>query len=98
MAVPGPTALYTPAAPVTQAIISKIVLVNMGAAATRTVNLYVFEVGDTDRHIIPRNMDLEIDYSFVFGGALTLSVGDSITGDADVGAQVDYTIYGVEVI
>lgn len=95
LAVPGPTALYTvPAA--THAIISKIVLVNTNAAAARGVNLYVFEVGDADRRIIPRDMSLGAKYMFVFGGALTLGPGDAIRGDQDVGADVDFTIHGVE--
>lgn len=95
LAVPGPAILYTVPA-ITQAIISKIVLVNSGNAATRTINLYVFKVGDANRRIIPRDMDLEIDYSFVFGGALTLGAGDTIRGSQGVGADVDYTIYGVQ--
>lgn len=91
-------ALYTVTAPVTQAIISKIVLVNSGTTATRNVNLYVSVGGGADRRIIPLDMPLEEDYSFVFGGALTLSVTDAIRGDAAAATEIDYTIYGVEVV
>lgn len=97
LAVPGPAALYT-APPLTHAIISKIVLVNVGGAATRLVNLYVFDFGGANRRIIPLDMDLEEDYSFVFGGALTLGPADEIRGSQDAGADVDYTIYGVEIV
>lgn len=86
-------ALYTvPGA--TRAIIKTITLTNTAIAA-RTVNLYINATG-ANRRIIPQNMSMEPDYTFIFDDELTLEPGDSIQGDASVAACVDYVINGIE--
>lgn len=86
-------ALYTVAGG-TYAIIKTITLTNTAAVA-RTVNLYVNATG-VNRRIIPQNMSMEPDYTFIFDDELTLEPGDSIQGDASVAACVDYVINGIE--
>lgn len=86
-------ALYTVPA-LTYAIIKTITLTN-SAVAARTVNLYVNATG-VNRRIIPQNMEMGIDYTFIFDDELTLEPGDMIQGNASVAACVDYVINGIE--
>jgi len=77
----------------TQTIIKTITLVNTDSSA-RNVNLYV-NTG-TSRRIIPQNMELGVNYCFIFDDELTLEAGDLIEGDASATNVVDYVINGVE--
>ncbi len=86
-------ALYTvPAA--TSAIIKTITISNTDAV-TRTVNLYL-NVSGVNRRILPQNMPMPQNYTFIFGDELTLETGDMIQGDASAALVVDYTINGIE--
>ena len=78
----------------TSAIIKTITLVNTDAVA-RTVNLYVNATG-ANRRIIPKDMEMGVDYQYIFDDELTLETGDSIQGDASAAAVIDYVINGIE--
>lgn len=82
----------------TVAHITSIVLVNTDAVA-RTVNLYVKRSGSTSRRIIGKAVSIPVAGSYEFpdkAGAMRLSAGDVIEGDASVAAVVDYFITGAQ--
>jgi hypothetical protein len=77
------------------AIIRSIVLVNSNTTTARTVNLYV-NFGAGSRRVIPPNSIMAASSKYEDVSALTLEAGDIIEGDADVAANVDYIISGVQ--
>jgi len=90
---PAAAAIYTVAAS-TNAIIKTITLVNLDSV-TRTVNLYVNASG-VNRRIIPQDMPMPQNYTWIFDDELTLEAGDMIQGDASAANVVDYTVNGIE--
>jgi len=77
------------------AIIKTITIVNTGSASAK-INLYVVKAGKTARHIIPKDMELNSQYSLIFDDELTLGAGDKIIGSSTSSNTVDYTVMGVE--
>jgi len=89
----APAALYT--VPASTFTIIKTITISNTDSVTRTVNLYVNASG-VNRRILPQNMPMPQNYTFLFGDELTLEAGDMIQGDASAAVVVDYTINGVE--
>ncbi len=88
------TALFSASATLTT-IVKTIRLVNTDTA-TRTVNLYFQQSGQTQRRIAPVNLSLAPGVCYVDDQEITMSVNDQVLGSADVGSKVDFVVSGIQ--
>jgi len=86
-------ALYT--VPASTSTIIKTITISNTDSVTRTVNLYINANG-VNRRIIPQNLPMPQNYTWINNDELTLETGDMIQGDASAANVVDYTINGIE--
>jgi hypothetical protein len=71
----------------------KTIVVTNTAAVAKTINIYVNR--GTRRRIFPVDMSLAAGASATFDSPFSLSIGNSIDGDASSATTIDYFISGV---
>ena len=78
------------------AIVSRIVLVNTDGASAHTATLYVDGTAAANE-IMPAT-SINPNDRITDEGRMTLGATNTIQGKADAGAEVTYTIFGLEIV